>query len=157
MIGLIPGAAGLITRNIGLLKWLIPAGLMIAAALYVWSLLSALDRAEATITLQRAQLTQAAEANQSLVASIDRLKRDHQQQLQALQRQADSAARAAAKAEKVRQYVESSKAAGGDGVAAPVLDGAVKRLRRARTDPADQNPDRTPVPTGSTADLPGQP
>ena len=157
MIGLIPGAVAMVTRNLGLLKWLIPAGVLVAAGLYVWSLTGALDRAEATIAAQRAQLVQAVEANQSLVASIEALKRDHQKQLQALRTQADSAARTAAQAERVRRYVEKSKASGGDGVAAPVLDGAVKRLRKPRAGDPDQNPDRTPDPARAASDLPGQP
>ena len=103
MIGLIPGAVAMVTRNLGLLKWLIPAGVLVAAGLYVWSLTGALDRAEATIAAQRAQLVQAVEANQSLVASSEALKRDHQKQWQALRTQADSAARAAAQAERVRR------------------------------------------------------
>jgi hypothetical protein len=153
MIGLIPGAATMIARNMGLLKWLIPAGLLLATALYVWSLTSALDRAEAALKTQRAQLDQATAANASLVASIEDLKRNHQRETAALKLQAEASARAALQAARARQFVHDQKQKS-DPLADALLDGAVKRLRKPRAPAGDQPENREAAPAGVAAHLP---
>jgi hypothetical protein len=126
------------------------AGLTLFALLY---LRGETQRQAAVIEAQRAQLDQAEAANKSLVASIKELKLNHQRETAALKLQAEASARAALQAARARQYVNDQKQKS-DPLADPVLDGAVKRLRKPRAPDGDQPENQAAAPAGGSALLP---
>lgn len=156
MIGIIPGAAAMITRNIALLKWLIPAGALAAAGIYVWSLRGDLDRARAAIEAQRAAIERAADANQTLNQTIDAMQQHQARQIEALQAQNAASLSRAIQTQKALNDVRTAPPSA-DAPMAPVLLDALERLRSPGTAPVDRNPNHPPGSARPSPGLPAQP
>ncbi len=142
-------------------QWRLIAGLGLAGGVVLITGWAVLERAErrtlsAQLAVSQHQLEQAAEANATLAATLDRLRADHARQTAVLTAESNRLTARTRQAQTIREGIHNAQAQD-DGPVAAVLSDALDRLRRSGAAPDPGIPVGASGPAADAAGLSGKP